>query len=192
LVDQLKYFPPDHSLVDGLTLYQLAAILTGWGGKEEYKNITLAQVEDPDKMHDNDLYLYLIDWMITKGHVQSIFEGQNMFTKDFFRDHVACYFIECLIAEIKDKDPENDASVILDDPNLEGQIIDRLSSSFSVFNAVYKNIPQFRIPIGESESAATKYYWIDSRIFPHRELHNKQMAIYEDILNEFKAKYKTQ
>jgi hypothetical protein len=187
LVEQLKYFPADHSIVDGLTLYQLAAILTGWGGKEEYKNIRLEDVVDPTKLYDEDLYLYLIDWMITKGHVQSIFEGQNMFTRDFFRDHVACYFIEYLIADLTAR--TGDASIILDDPNLENQIIDKLSASFSAFNSIYKNIPQFRIPIGESESAATKYYWIDSRIFPHRELHNKQMAIYEDILKEFVAKY---
>jgi hypothetical protein len=164
LVEQLKYFPPDHSLVDGLSLYQLASILTGWGGKEEYKNIRLEDVVDPTIMQDEALYLYLIDWMITKGHVQSIFEGQNMFTKDFFRDHVACYFIEYLISEMTAR--TGDASIILDDPNLENQIIDRLSASFSAFNSVYKNIPQFRIPIGESGSAAINT--TDDSVFPHR------------------------
>jgi hypothetical protein len=187
LVEQLKYFPPDHEMVDNLTLYQLASILTGWGGKEEYKKLKLEDVVDPTKLFDEDLYRYLIDWMITKGHVQSIFEGQNMFTRDYFRDHVACYFIECLIAEMNAQGL--DISIILDDPNLENEIIDKLSNSFKPFNAVYKNIPHFRIPIGESESAATTYYWIDSRIFPHKELHNKQMAIYEDILKEFKDRY---
>jgi hypothetical protein len=189
LVEQLKYFPPDHEMVDNLTLYQLASILTGWGGKEEYKQIKLEDVVDPTRMFDEDLYKYLIDWMITKGHVQSIFEGQNMFSKDFFRDHVACYFIECLIAEMNAQGL--DISPILDSPTLENEIIDKLSNSFKPFNAIYKNIPHFRIPIGESESAATTYYWIDSRIFPHRELHNKQMSIYEDVLKEFRDKYVT-
>ena len=187
LVEQLKYFPADHEMVDNLTLYQLASILTGWGGKEEYKKLKLEDVVDPTKLFDEDLYRYLIDWMITKGHIQSIFEGQNMFTKDYFRDHVACYFIEFLIADMnaQGKDPY----VILDDENLENEIITRLSSEFKPFNAIYKNIPHFRIPIGESESAATTYYWIDSRIFPHKELHNKQMAIYEEVLNDFKKKF---
>jgi len=187
LVEQLKYFPPDHEMVDNLSLYQLASILTGWGGKEEYKSLKLEDVVDPTKLFDEELYLYLIDWMITKAHVQSIFEGQNMFTKDYFRDHVACYFIEFLIADMIAK--TGDAYIILDDPNLENEIIEKLSNSFKPFNAIYKNIPHFRIPIGESESAATTYYWIDSRIFPHEELHNRQMAIYEDVLNEFKARY---
>lgn len=187
LVEQLKYFPPDHEMVDNLTLYQLASILTGWGGKEEYKEIKLEDVVDPTKLYDEELYLYLIDWMITKGHVQSIFEGQNMFTKDYFRDHVACYFIEFLIAEVLAQ--TGDAYIILDDMNLENEIIEKLSNSFKAFNSIYRNIPHFRIPIGESESAATTYYWIDSRIFPHKELHNRQMAIYEDVLNEFKARY---
>lgn len=187
LVEQLKYFPPDHEMVDNLTLYQLASILTGWGGKEEYKAIKLEDVVDPTKMFDEDLYRYLIDWMITKGHVQSIFEGQNMFTKDYFRDHVACYFIEFLIAELNAQG--QDIGIILDDPNIENEIIDKLANSFKPFNAIYKNIPHFRIPIGESESAATTYYWIDSRIFPHKELHNMQMAVYETILKEYKDKY---
>ncbi len=138
---------------------------------------------DPTKFFDDELYQYLIDWMITKGHIQSIFEGQNMFTKDFFRDHVACYFIEYLIAKT------GDMNRILDEPNLEEDIIDRLSKEFAAFNPIYKNIPHFRIPIGEAESAAETYYWIDSRIFPHKELHNKQMAIYEDILQEFLTKF---
>jgi hypothetical protein len=82
-----------------------------------------------------------------------------------------------------------DEGVILDDPDIEDNIIDRLTESFSAFNKIYQNIPRFRIPIGESEKAATTYYWIDSRIFPHNELHNRQMAIYEDILVEFRKKY---
>ena len=183
LVEQLKYFPPDHAMVDNLTLYQLASILTGWGGKEYYKTIKLEDVVDPTRLFDDELYLYLIDWMITKGHVQSIFEGQNMFTKDFFRDHVACYFIEYLIAKT------GDMNLILDDENLENDIINELSTSFATFKEIYKNIPNFRIPIGESEEAADKYYWIDSRIFPHEELHNRQMAIYEDILSKFLARF---
>jgi hypothetical protein len=187
LVEQLKYFPPDHQMVDNLTLYQLASILTGWGGKDDFKKLKLEDVVDPTKLYDEDLYRYLIDWMITKGHVQSIFEGQNMFTKDYFRDHVACYFIEFLIA---DRNAQGlDPYIVLDDENLEKEIIDKLSNEFKPFNAVYKNIPHFRIPIGESESAATTYYWIDSRIFPHKELHNKQMAIYEEVLNDFKKRF---
>jgi hypothetical protein len=187
LVEQLKYFPPDHEMIDNLTLYQLASILTGWGGKDEYRNIRLEHVVDPTRLFDEDLYRYLIDWMITKGHVQSIYEGQNMFTRDFFRDHVACYFIEFLIADLIAQ--TGDASIILDNPDLEDEIIERLSNEFSAFRTIYRNIPHFRIPIGESESAATTYYWIDSRIFPHRELHNQQMAIYEDVLTDFRNRY---
>ncbi|MBN1925852.1 MAG: hypothetical protein JW798_08455, partial [Prolixibacteraceae bacterium] len=97
LVDILGYFPENNNeAIDTLSLYTLSAILTGWGGKEKYKDIQLLDVTSPDRFPDVMLYEYLIDWCVTKGHVQSIYEGQNMLTGDFFEDHMWTIFYEYL------------------------------------------------------------------------------------------------
>lgn len=180
LVEQLKYFPPDNNMIDTLTLYELSAILTGWGGKEQYRDITLADVVEPDLFPDDQLYEYLIDWLITKGHIQSVYEGHNMFTKDFFGNHVGCYFIEYLIAKTGNEDD------ILDNfEQIENDLVNRLFNGFDPFRENYKNVPSFRIPIGESERAAETYYWNDSRIFPHQETINPEIVFYENLLKEY-------
>jgi hypothetical protein len=104
LVENLHYFPPVPEMIDELTLDQLSTILTGYQGRPGYKTIKLKDVADPAKFSDEDLYLCLIDWMISKGHVQSNIEKRNMLTRDFFEEHVACYFIEYLIVYLENND----------------------------------------------------------------------------------------
>jgi len=162
LVDQLKYFLERIDQINELTLCDLSVILTGLDDKEEYRDITFREIVDPRIFPDDKLYEYLIDWVISKGHIQSIYEGRNMLTKDFFTDHIVGYAIDYLIAKTGDVDR------ILNDENLENDIINAFTERFVSFNQVYMrgNIPRFRNPISEAKDAAETYYWIDTRIFP--------------------------
>jgi hypothetical protein len=187
LAEDLHCLPQDLEIVDNLSLYDLSLLLCGTGIGEEYRDISLKDVINPEKFSDEDLYLYLTGWMIAKGHVQSILEGQNMLTEDFFREHVSCYFIEYLIAYAERIG--GDSSKILDSPDLETEIVKRLSELYHSFNSVYRNPPKFRIPEGDPLGAATTYYWIDTRIFPHKELYNRQIDAYKQVLEEFREKY---
>jgi hypothetical protein len=51
--------------------------------RKNIKKIKLLDVTSPDRFSDKMLYEYLIDWCVTKGHIQSIFEGQNLLTVIF-------------------------------------------------------------------------------------------------------------
>jgi hypothetical protein len=154
LVNILGYFPEINESLDTLSLYTLSAILTGWGGKEKYKDIQLMDVTSPDRFSDEMLYEYLIDWCITKGHIQSIFEGQNLLTADFFEDHMWTIFYEyCFIL--------TDGKVT-EDPAMKQKFVD----FFKSYNKEYNNYKaSFRIPMGTG--TGLKHYWVDSRIFPH-------------------------
>lgn len=155
LVDILGYFPSHNEAIDTLSLYTLSAILTGWGGKEKYKDILLQDVSNPIVFPDLMLYEYLIDWCITKGHIQSIFEGQNVLTGDFFDDHRWTIFYEYLYLLTNGMSEEDEA------------IRDRFSTHFKQFNKEYNNFnATFRIPMGTG--SGVKHYWIDARIFPHQ------------------------
>ncbi|HPS12051.1 MAG TPA: vWA domain-containing protein, partial [Prolixibacteraceae bacterium] len=154
LVDILGYFPEVNEAIDTLSLYTLSAILTGWGGKEKYKDIRLLDVSSPDRFPDEMLYEYLIDWCITKGHIQSIYDGQNLLTGDFFDDHMWTIFYEYLYIL-------TNGSVQQDD-TMKQKFIDYFKS----YNKEYNNYKaSFRIPMGTG--TGMKHYWIDSRIFPH-------------------------
>lgn len=154
LVDFLGYFPEANEAIDTLSLYSLSAILTGWGGKEKFKDIRLMDVVDPVKFPDVMLYEYLIDWCITKGHIQSIYDGQNLLTADFYEDHKYTIFAEYLYHLTKGK--------VEDDPEVQ----ERFANYFKKYDNEYNNYKaSFRIPVGTG--AGMKHYWIDSRIFPH-------------------------
>jgi hypothetical protein len=154
LVDILGYFPEINEAVDTLSLYTLSAILTGWGGKEKFKNIRLMDVTSPELFPDELLYEYLIDWCITKGHIQSIYEGQNLLTADFFEDHQWTIFYEYLFILTNGK--------VTEDPSMKQKFVDYFKS----YNKEYNNFQaSFRIPMGTG--TGLKHYWIDSRIFPH-------------------------
>ena len=100
------------------------------------------------------LYEYLIDWCITKGHIQSIYDGQNLLTGDFFDDHMWTIFYEYLYIL-------TNGSVQQDD-TMKQKFIDYFKS----YNKEYNNYKaSFRIPMGTG--TGMKHYWIDSRIFPH-------------------------
>ena len=154
LVDILGYFPEVNEAVDTLSLYTLSAILTGWGGKEKYKNVKLLDVIDPNRFPDVELYEYLIDWCITKGHIQSIYDGQNLLTEDFFQDHMWTIFYEYLY-HLTNGAVEEDVSMK-----------QKFAQYFAKYNDEYNNYnASFRIPMGTG--SGMKHYWIDSRIFPH-------------------------
>jgi hypothetical protein len=154
LVDILGYFPVINEAVDTLSLYTLSAILTGWGGKEKFKDIRLMDVTDPTIFSDEMLYEYLIDWCITKGHIQSIYDGQNLLTGDFFEDHMWTYFYEYLFILTN--------GTVQQDDSMKQKFIDY----FKNYNKEYNNYKaSFRIPMGTG--TGLKHYWIDSRIFPH-------------------------
>lgn len=154
LVDILGYFPEVNEAIDTLSLYTLSAILTGWGGKEKYKDIKLLDVIQPDRFPDVMLYEYLIDWCITKGHIQSIYDGQNLLTEDFFGDHMWTIFYEYLYHLTN--------GGVEDDPDM-GR---RFAEYFEKYNREYNNFKAtFKIPLGTG--SGLKHYWIDSRIFPH-------------------------
>lgn len=154
LVDILGYFPEMSEAIDTLSLYSLSAILTGWGGKEKYKDIRLIDVTSPDRFPSLMLYEYLIDWCITKGHIQSIYEGKNLLTEDFFEDHKWSVFYNYLENLTKGK--------VSEDPKLG----ERFATYFKKYDQEYNNFKSyFRIPVGTG--SGIKHYWIDSRIFPH-------------------------
>jgi hypothetical protein len=183
LVKQLKYFSENSDQINDLTLYDLSAILTGWGGKEKYKEIKFRDIVDPVKFPNDQLYEYLIDWMITKGHIQSIFEGRNMLTKNYFSDHIACYAMEYIMYSTGNYFEDSEYYQI------ETELIDKFTAGFQTIGAQYSKVPKFRIPIGEAENAAETYYWNDSRIFPHLEEINRSIVFYEDVLKEYIDKY---
>jgi hypothetical protein len=154
LVDILGYFPVINEGVDTLSLYTLSAILTGWGGKEKFKKIKLTDVTSPDRFPVDMLYEYLIDWTVTKGHIQSIFDGQNLLTGDFFNDHQWTIFYEYLYSISGGK--------VQEDPAIKQRFVDH----FKAYDKEYNNYKaSFRIPVGTG--TGLKHYWIDSRIFPH-------------------------
>jgi hypothetical protein len=154
LVDILGYFPQVNEAIDTLSLYTLSAILTGWGGKEKFKDIRLMDVPSPDIFSDEMLYEYLIDWCITKGHIQSIYDGQNLLTGDFFDDHMWTIFYEYAFILTDGK--------VTEDPSMKQKFVDYFKS----YNKEYNNYKaSFRIPMGTG--TGLKHYWIDSRIFPH-------------------------
>lgn len=154
LVDILGYFPEMSEAIDTLSLYSLSAILTGWGGKEKYKKIRLVDVSRPDRFPDVMLYEYLIDWCITKGHIQSIYEGKNLLTADFFEDHKWSVFYNYLFNLTKGK--------VEEDPKLA----EKFGTQFKKYDSQYNNFKSyFRIPVGTG--SGLKHYWVDSRIFPH-------------------------
>ncbi len=154
LVDILGYFPEVNEAVDTLSLYTLSAILTGWGGKEKYRKIKLLDVTSPDRFPDKMLYEYLIDWCVTKGHIQSIFDGQNLLTGDYFDDHRWTIFNEYLFQLTGGK--------VEEDPTFKQKFAD----FFKSYNREYNNFKAtFRIPMGTG--SGMKHYWVDSRIFPH-------------------------
>lgn len=184
LVEQLKYFSENNEQINDLTLYDLSAILTGWGGREEYRDITFREIVDPVAFPNDKLYAYLIDWMITKGHVQSIFAGRNMLTKDFFADHIACYVMEYLTYSTGNYFEDETQY-----RQIEQELIQRFTDGFANIGATYARVPKFRIPLGAAEDAAETYYWNDSRIFPHLEEINTQIVFFEDILKEYIEKY---
>lgn len=172
LVDILGYFPEANEAVDTLSLYSLSAILTGWGGKEKFKNIRLKEVIDPVKFPDVMLYEYLIDWCITKGHIQSIYDGQQLLTADFFQDHKYTIFFEYLY-HLTNKKVENDPEI---------QTI--FANHFKKYDSEYNNFKAtFRIPVGTG--TGLKHYWVDSRIFPH----NAKEFGEKDIIEVLYAKY---
>lgn len=173
LVDILGYFPEVNEAVDTLSLYTLSAILTGWGGKEKYKKIKLLDVTSPDKFPDVMLYEYLIDWCITKGHIQSIYEGQNILTENFFQDHMWTIFYEYLY-HLTNGSVEEDATMAK-----------KFGEYFANYNREYNNFKaSFRIPMGTG--AGLQHYWIDSRIFPHQ----VQIQGEVDIIDHLFKKYK--
>ncbi len=154
LVDILGYFPVINEAVDTLSLYTLSAILTGWGGKEKFKKIRLMDVTSPDRFPEDMLYEYLIDWCVTKGHIQSIYEGQNMLNADYFEDHQWTIFYEYLYVKTKGR--------VEEDPAIKQRFVDY----FKKYEKEYNNFKAtFRIPVGTG--TGLKHYWIDSRIFPH-------------------------
>jgi len=154
LVDILGYFPETNEAIDTLSLYTLSAILTGWGGKEKFKKIKLLDVTQPTRFPDEMLYEYLIDWCITKGHIQSISEGQNLLTEDYYNDHKWTIFSEYLVQLTKGAKEE--------DPTMGA----KFAQYFKKYDKEYnKYTASFRIPMGTG--SGLKHYWIDSRIFPH-------------------------
>lgn len=172
LVDILGYFPERNEAVDTLSLYSLSAILTGWGGKEKFKNVKLIDVIDPVKFPDVMLYEYLIDWCITKGHIQSIFDGQNTLTADFFEDHKYTIFSEYLFQLTNGK--------VKEDPEIKTAF----TNYFKKYDNEYNNYKaSFRIPVGTG--SGLKHYWIDSRIMPH----NAKEFGEKDIIEILYSKY---
>jgi hypothetical protein len=164
LVDILGYFPVYNEAIDTLSLFTLSAILTGWGGKEKYRKIRLTDVTSPDRFPEEMLYEYLIDWCATKGHIQSIYDGQNMLTADYFEDHMWTIFYEYLFILTKGK--------VQEDPSIKQKFVDY----FKDYNREYNNYKAtFRIPVGTG--TGLKHFWIDSRIFPHnkRELGDAEL-----------------
>lgn len=168
LVDILGYFPETNEAIDTLSLYTLSAILTGWGGKEKYKDIKLLDVTSPDLFPDEMLYEYLIDWCITKGHIQSIHEGQNLLTEDFFQDHMWTIFYEYLY-HLTGGSVEEDSSMM----KKFGDYFKKYNKEYNKFSA------SFRTPMGTG--AGMKHYWIDSRIFPHQTQINGEEDIIKNL-----------
>lgn len=184
LIEDLNYIPNIRGFSNKVTLNELSYILSGYDGKPEFKGIKLADVTDPDKFGEDLLYEYMIDLMITKGHIKSIYYGDNMFTADYFENHVDCYIIEYLIEKIKAA--EGDIEVFYD-PAFKKELSDRLTSEFRYFSSTYKAIPKFKVPLGDP--AGLLYYWIDSRIFPHEELFNKHFSVSEKVIKEYLEKF---
>ena len=173
LVDILGYFPELNEAIDTLSLYTLSAILTGWGGKEKYKNIKLLDVTKSDVFPDVMLYEYLIDWCITKGHIQSIYDGQNLLTENYFEDHMWTIFYEYLGHLSNGK--------VEEDPDMKKKFGDY----FKKYNSEYNNFKaSFRIPMGSG--SGLKHYWVDSRIFPHQVQVNGEV----DFIDYLYGKYK--
>ncbi len=172
LVDILGYFPEVNESVDTLSLYTLSAILTGWGGKEKYKKIKLLDVTSPDRFSDKMLYEYLIDWCVTKGHIQSIFEGQNLLTGDFYDDHRWTIFNEYLFQLTGGK--------VEEDPSFKQKFADY----FKGYNREYNNFKaSFRIPMGTG--SGMKHYWVDSRIFPHSSKEFGETELIEVLFKDY-------
>ncbi len=118
------------------------------------------------------LYEYLIDWCITKGHIQSIYDGQQLLTADFFQDHKYTIFFEYLY-HLTNKKVENDPEI---------QTI--FANHFKKYDSEYNNFKAtFRIPVGTG--TGLKHYWVDSRIFPH----NAKEFGEKDIIEVLYAKY---
>jgi len=174
LVDILGYFPEDNNeAIDTLSLYTLSAILTGWGGKEKYKNIRLLDVAKPDRFPDVMLYEYLIDWCVTKGHIQSIYEGQNLLTGDFFEDHQWTIFYEYIFRLTE--------GAVSEDPTLSKKFTDY----FKKYNNEYNHYKAtFRIPMGTGNGL--KHYWVDSRIFPHSVKEFGETDVMDVLYKEYK------
>ncbi|MDA3879652.1 MAG: type VI secretion system protein TssR [Prolixibacteraceae bacterium] len=172
LVDILGYFPEVNETIDTLSLYTLSAILTGWGGKEKYKDIKLLDVTSPQRFPDVMLYEYLIDWCITKGHVQSIYDGQNLLTDDFFEDHMWTIFFEYMY-HLTNGAVDEDADM----KEKFRKYFEKYNNEYNQFDAT------FRIPMGTG--SGLKHYWIDSRIFPHQ----KQGIGEEDIIEHLYKDY---
>jgi hypothetical protein len=172
LVNILGYFPEGDQSIDTLSLYTLSAILTGWGGKEKFKDIKLMDVVDEQLFPSVLLYEYLMDWCITKGHIQSIFDGQNVLTGNYFEDHQWTIFNEYLFNLTGGK--------VESDPALK----DLFVSYFKKYQREYNNYKAvFRIPIGTG--SGVKHFWIDSRIFPH----NTKEFGEKDLVEVLYAKY---
>lgn len=173
LVDILGYFPEPNEAIDTLSLYTLSAILTGWGGKDKYRDILLQDVAREDLFPDLLLYEYLIDWCITKGHIHSIFEGQNILTADFFNDHKWTIFYEYLY-NLTDGQHEEDE-----------EMINSFHEFFSQYDREYSNFKStFRTPMGTG--SGMKHYWIDSRIFPHQIETENEVDIIDYLFKEYK------
>lgn len=173
LVDILGYFPEgNNEAIDTLSLYTLSSILTGWGGKEKYKDIKLLDVTSPQRFPDVMLYEYLIDWCITKGHIQSIYEGQNLLTEDFFEDHMWTIFYEYLYHLTN--------GAVDSDPDMK----EKFRQYFEKYNEKYNNYKAtFSIPMGTG--SGLKHYWIDSRIFPHQTESFGQKSIIETLYGDY-------
>ncbi|MCF8360194.1 MAG: hypothetical protein K9H26_15680 [Prolixibacteraceae bacterium] len=173
LIDILGYFPENNNeIIDTLSLYTLSAILTGWGGKEKYKDIKLIDVTMPDRFSDVMLCEYLIDWCVTKGHVQSIYDGQNMLTGDYFEDHMWTIFYEYLYNLTEGR--------VSEDQSLKQKFTDY----YKKYDKEYNNFrASFRIPMGTGNGL--KHFWIDSRIFPHSAKEFGETGLIETLYEDY-------
>ncbi|MBT3383199.1 MAG: hypothetical protein HN778_14220 [Prolixibacteraceae bacterium] len=150
--------------IDGLTLGESSCILTGYGG-DKFNEYLLREIVDPSIFSDEELYRYLVDWLFTKGYVQSYFEGKYLLGRDFFEDHYwtiineyKCYLTNYENCEELDYDLIN---TLVEEANRYRFI---WRSNCGV-DGDFRFCPTMRIPIGQESGHV--YYWMDTRVFPH-------------------------
>jgi hypothetical protein len=152
------------STIDGLSLEECSCILTGYSGNK-FSNYQLNDIVNSDKFNSIELYSYLVDWLFTKGYIQSFWDGSFLLNRDFFENHYWTILNEYKCRLTNDTDCEEMDNALIDIVVNEAARYRYAWDCNCGVAGKYRFCPSMRIPIGQETGHV--YFWMDTRIFPH-------------------------